>query len=137
MVSACPPDELQHTYLSEGNYTLTLTAHSAEGCVDTAQKIIGIIFADPVLFPDAFTPNDDGINDWFLPITNQEILNYRLVVFNRWGQQVFTSNDPKVGWDGNYLEKAAEMGTYTWRSTCTTSEELNSISLKGWLILIR
>ena len=55
-----------------------------------------------LLFPSAFTPNDDGKNDFFKPFTEGNLLSYELRIYNRWGQVVFASNSPSSGWSGYY-----------------------------------
>lgn len=56
--------------------------------------------------PNVFTPNGDGINDFFVPIPLNNVTDFRhidsirLLVFNRWGNEVFTTNDPAINWSG-------------------------------------
>jgi gliding motility-associated-like protein len=64
-------------------------------------------------FPTAFTPNKDGINEIFIPIGTL-ITEYSLIVFNRWGQLVFKSDDVNYGWDGTYLSKECPVGLYSY-----------------------
>ena len=65
--------------------------------------------------PTGFTPNGDGINDVFRPVGSAEFLtNYEMVVFNRWGQEVFRSTSPTVGWDGRYKGQNAMTGVYAY-----------------------
>jgi len=69
---------------------------------------------DNLFVPSAFSPNGDGKNDLFR-VTNlsfQRILEFR--VFNRWGQEVYSTNDSRAGWDGNYAGVPQEMGSYTY-----------------------
>ena len=51
--------------------------------------------------PSAFTPNHDGKNDLFKPVIGGVALQYKLTIYNRWGQVVFSSGDPAKGWDGS------------------------------------
>jgi gliding motility-associated-like protein len=69
---------------------------------------------DNLFVPSAFSPNGDGKNDVF-KITNlsfQRIMEFR--VFNRWGQEVYSTNDSRAGWDGNWGGVPQGMGTYTY-----------------------
>lgn len=61
--------------------------------------------------PTAFSPNKDGLNDYYKPIT-YDVENYHIQIFNRWGQIVYdgTQNDP--GWDGTYMGMPCELGIY-------------------------
>jgi gliding motility-associated-like protein len=60
---------------------------------------------------NAFSPNGDGVNDLFLT-TNQNLINYRLTIFNRWGNTLFETTDPAAGWNGTYLGGDVPDGTY-------------------------
>lgn len=66
--------------------------------------------------PNAFTPNGDGLNDYFrivgLPPENITMFNIR--IFNRWGQVVYTSNDIREGWDGTFKGEVCPAGDYPW-----------------------
>jgi gliding motility-associated-like protein len=88
-------------------------ASDDKNCVDTATDCGHVI--DPnVYVPSAFSPNGDGLNDWFRPVSrNVEILDF--CVYNRWGQRVherYYDNSP--GWDGNFRGKPCEIGTYLY-----------------------
>lgn len=73
-------------------------------------------------FPNVFSPNDDGFNDFFQVFTNCELFDFRLQVFNRWGGLVFEARDPQAGWDGRLGGKLAPSGVYTWRLDATVVE---------------
>ena len=65
--------------------------------------------------PNAFSPNHDNFNDVFKPVTQRTSLNpYSFSVYNRWGQQLFSTTNPSEGWDGTYQGKECEAGTYTY-----------------------
>ncbi len=68
-----------------------------------------------VALPNAFTPNGDGINDFFAPITQCPIPDYQFRVFNRWGEQVFESNSPDIPWDGIHKGKPAPAEVYFYQ----------------------
>ncbi|HYG15307.1 MAG TPA: gliding motility-associated C-terminal domain-containing protein [Bacteroidia bacterium] len=61
--------------------------------------------------PNSFTPNGDGLNDIFTPYL-VNALNYTLTIYNRWGQQVFTTNGQPAGWDGTFKNETAPAGVY-------------------------
>lgn len=61
--------------------------------------------------PNAFTPDDNGVNDVFLP-KGVEIVKYEMLIFNRWGEHLFTSNVLEVGWDGVYNGEKAKSDVY-------------------------
>ncbi|MBC9908893.1 gliding motility-associated C-terminal domain-containing protein [Chitinophaga varians] len=85
-----------------------------------------------VYVPTAFSPNGDGRNDLFRCRINDDITEYRLQVFNRWGTLVFQSNDPGQAWDG--LRQPA--GGYVWVLTYTDSK-LQARKQQGSLVLVR
>ncbi len=100
------------------SYTVILTAYDKDKtCFDQERKIITI--QDEVLFfiPNTFTPDGSGINDQFTPhfISGVDIYNFRLQIFNRWGEIVFESKDPAVGWDGNYAGDLVKGDVYLWK----------------------
>lgn len=65
-------------------------------------------------FPNAFSPNDDGYNDVF-QAQGIDFVQYSLRIFNRWGEQVFESSDPTIGWDGtNRKGQLVPEGVYVW-----------------------
>jgi gliding motility-associated-like protein len=109
-----------HTFIgNELGFTIVLTAISNLGCVDTTQYFIGY---DPGLvyyIPNSFTPDGDMNNQVFNPVFTSgiDIYHYTMYIFNRWGEIIFESNDPSIGWDGSYgVEgKDAEVGVYTYQ----------------------
>ncbi len=67
-----------------------------------------------VMAPNAFTPNEDELNDVFRPILQCPAETYSLKIFNRWGKMVFETSKPSEGWDGTVNGKAVEPGSYVW-----------------------
>ena len=64
-------------------------------------------------FPNAFSPNGDGVNDYFKPKTYKSIVEFRAIIFNRWGQKLYEWNDVAAeGWDGSYHGSQVKQGTY-------------------------
>lgn len=101
---------------SAGDYFVEVT--DLDGCKggDTLQ----IVPCGSFYFPNAFTPNGDWKNDYFVPVTGG--LNpkgFRLTIFNSWGQILFESSDPTTGWDGSMAGGQAPLGIYTY--VCTYS----------------
>ncbi|HPF91012.1 MAG: gliding motility-associated C-terminal domain-containing protein [Flavobacteriales bacterium] len=84
-------------------YQVCLTAYNYNECVDT---VCNDIVIDDVLFtyiPNAFTPDGDGENDAWWPTANIPVrTNYELLVFDRWGQVVFSTTDPYKAWEGSF-----------------------------------
>lgn len=92
--------------------TYILEVTSPDGCVgyDTVTIFVKDITVAEV--PNAFSPNGDGINDEIFVLSHSvgSLLEYS--IYNRWGQQVFTTNSLTVGWDGTVNGKEAEVGVY-------------------------
>jgi len=100
----------------EGSYTLTLTLLS-NGCQDSASiSLVDFCQQDSVYFPTAFTPDGDLVNDRFGGYA-ESVTNYELVVFNRWGAEVFRSVALEERWNGR-LENGelAPGGLYGFRA---------------------
>jgi gliding motility-associated-like protein len=92
-----------------------------------------------VYIPNAFTPNNDGLNEIFIPQTMCHILDYQLVIFNRWGQIVYNSNDIQSGWDGYYngLPAPEDVYVYSLSYVAELNTEITKKNSSGRLSLIR
>ncbi|MBK7764158.1 MAG: gliding motility-associated C-terminal domain-containing protein [Bacteroidetes bacterium] len=124
------------TFTDTGKYTYALKGITANGCV--GYDTINILVASgPYLnIPNAFSPNGDGNNDVFsILAAGYKRLNYYRI-YNRWGQQVFQTNNFRNGWDGTYNGKACELGTYFWILSAYDLEN-KEIFLKGDVTLVR
>ena len=87
------------------------------GCSDTACfTIYTIDDCNKIVLPKAFSPNNDGNNDEFKPLTNTPIcfvqIDFR--IFDRWGNLVFQSNDINKAWDGNFKGQPMPIDVYVW-----------------------
>ncbi len=94
-----------------GTYALTISSN-CEVLVDTVQFFN--CEACSVYIPNAFSPNDDGINDEFTAYSNCQLESYKLQIFDRWGGHIFNSEDPTMSWDGKYRGKRADTGVYIY-----------------------
>ena len=105
-----------YTYLDTGVFTVTLIASNNYSCKDTIQKNI-VVGSDWALYiPNAFTPeNEDGINDIFLA-KGYGILEFEMLIFDRWGNLIFKSDDITKGWDGkaNAGKEPAQPDVYVY-----------------------
>jgi len=71
--------------------------------------------AEYIYIPNAFSPNEDGLNDEFRPsINGYEPENYKMYIFNRWGNQIFESTDLMHGWNGTYKNSESPQDVYIW-----------------------
>jgi gliding motility-associated-like protein len=107
-----------YVYPDTGTYQVMLVVSAAGGaCPDTAW---GEVRIDPELLiwiPNAFTPNGDGKNDVFTPVFSDitYVDAYELLVFDRWGNLLYTSKEPYRGWDGKYKDQTSQIDTYVYR----------------------
>lgn len=92
--------------------------------------------------PNVFTPNEDNLNDTYNAYIEDEIevTNFLLKIYNRWGQLVFESDDPTLGWNGEYKNEKQPTETYLYIVTgeikiCSDIPE--SFKIKGDLSLLR
>ncbi|RYZ55035.1 MAG: gliding motility-associated C-terminal domain-containing protein [Sphingobacteriales bacterium] len=84
------------------------------GCRSMDSVMVNIDYRDNLFVPSAFTPNGDGTNDVFrvTNVTFQRLMEFR--VFNRWGQEIYSTNDPRKGWDGTWKGVPQDMGAYQY-----------------------
>lgn len=126
--------------LKDGKYTFLQNYNG--GCISSHINIF-LVDCDKdcgsmsLLIPNAFTPNKDNLNDVFLPIIIQDCFEvYDFKIYDRWGELVFSTTNLKQGWDGNYKNKACELGTYYYLIQ-TTSKTNKKGLYKGDVNLIR
>jgi gliding motility-associated-like protein len=91
---------------------------------------------DTVYFPTAFTPNNDGRNDLFRGLGNRSVRDYKLTIYNRWGQPVFTTTNVISGWNGKLGEIEQATGLYIWLATYRTPAGVLK-KAKGTVMLLR
>lgn len=120
-----------------GTYLVTLIVTTDNGCKDTASKTVKIEPAHSVYIPTAFTPNEDEKNQEFC-IRGFGIIeeDYSLVIFNRWGQQVFFTNSINECWNGKLNGTNAENGTYVYKLIYKDTQQIKHIR-KGIVTLFR
>jgi gliding motility-associated-like protein len=105
------------TFNAEGTYTVTLYITDEFGCTDEFEIQIKVnpVTSEPtessLEMPNVFTPNNDGQNDYFKPISIN-MIEERLQIFNRWGQLLFEGNEVGVKWDGTFNGADVHEGTY-------------------------
>ena len=92
-------NEINHTYSDTGTYQVSLSIQSDSGCIDVAWQTIIISPTFTVYIPNAFTPNNDLDNDFFLPIVDG-VAEYEFSVYDRFGNRIFNTEKTNVAWDG-------------------------------------
>ncbi|NBP30340.1 MAG: hypothetical protein EBV23_12340, partial [Flavobacteriia bacterium] len=133
--------EGSHTYNNtSGGYFVTLIASSPSGCTDSITQFIG--YQEPLIYyiPNTFTPDQDQFNPTWKPIFTSgfEPYDYHALIYNRWGELIWESYNPFMGWDGTYgMQLHAQPGTYTWEIVFGTKVSDEKIQLTGTLNLLR
>jgi gliding motility-associated-like protein len=104
---------------TEGDYIVTLVATDTNGCSDQTQLLISSSETVRLNVPNTVTIDDNGLNELFFPVFSnfEEILNFKLEIFDRWGELIFETKDIQGGWDGTYRGVDVQSGTYTWKVT--------------------
>jgi gliding motility-associated-like protein len=121
-----------------------LVAINTHQCTDTAVKIVQI--SGDIQFPNAFTPDPTGskgghysLSDYsnhiFFPVS-QGVNEFKIQIFNRWGELVFESNDINIGWDGYYKGQICQQDVYVYQATATFVDG-RKVEKKGDVLLIR
>jgi gliding motility-associated-like protein len=90
--------------------------------------------ADMIFVPNAFTPNDDRLNDVLYAKAYFLIEAFDMKIYNRWGQQIFSTNSLFIGWDGRMNNSKAPPGLYTWTVSYKRNGKL--YTQKGTVLLI-
>ena len=118
-----------------GNYRLLVTDNY--GCKGEDEINVQVKPCLEGLFPpDAFTPNNDGINDAYRVLLFGNIISYNLRIFNRFGEQVFHTKDNTTGWPGTLKGKPQPAGTYIWKCSYQL-QGADAKEQKGSFMLIR
>lgn len=109
-----------HTYSLEKEYTVTLTVTYPFGCVYTLTISLLIEKGYLLVIPSAFTPNSDGINDTFRPVSKR-LKNIKMDVYDSWGSIIYSeTGDVLTGWNGKINDINAENGNYYSMITAET-----------------
>lgn len=128
-----------HQFTSIGTYNVKLTATDINNCSDSIVKPVNVKDLTSAFFPNAFNPNGDGLNDVFKPY-GTNITNYKLIIFDRAGREIFITKDPEIGWDGTQNGVLLQEGVYVWLAAFSYDYGNNlyrDLKLKGTVTLIR
>ena len=92
--------------------TYTVTVTDVNGCQSSDDVTIHY---DPIIYvPNTFTPDEDEFNQSFLAVGGN-IESFQMLIFDRWGEVIFESNNMQFGWDGTYNGQKCQDGTYIWK----------------------
>ncbi len=97
-----------HTYADSGTYCIRLSVTDVNGCIDSTIQCLDVGTAYTFYIPSAFTPNNDNINDVFAP-KGTDVKDFEMYIFDRWGNQVFYTQDMNTGWNGGKNNNGAKI----------------------------
>jgi len=106
-----------HEFSAVGSYEVWLVAENKYGCKDSTMGEIIILDLYTFYAPNAFTPNGDGVNDYFIPqSTNLDYTTFELYLYDRWGELIYFTEDPNAPWDGRAKssKQIVQQDVYTW-----------------------
>ncbi len=110
-----------HTFGYDGSHDVWLLVQDVNGCYDSIMQTI-----KPPLFvygPNAFSPDGDGHNDIF-KFKGMGIEHFELMIFNRWGEMLFSANSIDIGWAGNYKGEPVPTGVYVYKVRAESYENV-------------
>lgn len=126
-----------HEYNEPGDYTVSLFIENEGNCESIYTNTICIELTNDMIVPNAFSPNGDGVNDYF-KATGVGVATYELNIYNRWGEKIFNSTDIGDAWDGIYNDKPAQTGVYVYELYFSINREPEKLNYwKGNVTLVR
>ena len=124
------------TIYPTSDMTVHLMVVSPNGCKDYDSVVIHVLQCRPPMVPNAFSPNGDGLDDIFKIMNPEDFGNLNsFMIFNRWGQLIYNTNEKSKGWDGKFQGIDQEVGGYVYM--IITNCNSNQVQVKGNVILIR
>jgi gliding motility-associated-like protein len=136
-------DQNPETTLPEGvggTYPVELLVTNVDGCSDSISGLLEVNEVFNLYVPNAFTPNDDRVNDaFFVEAAGLEPGSFRMDIFNRWGESVYSSTYPDGAWTGSFQggEYFVPDGVYTYRISMRSSETGELLEVVGNVTLMR
>jgi gliding motility-associated-like protein len=116
------------------------TATSITAQFFTTDTVIAWLKPQEYVFyaPNSFTPNGDGINDVFIPVSNVvDLLSYEFDVFDRWGAVIYSTRNPNAAWDGTAGGTPLPNGVYVFRAYAVDAVKKDRHELFGHVTLFR
>lgn len=125
-----------HTYSQPGEFEVFLITKTIHGCADTTFATVVITLEIKLYFPNAFTPNNDGLNDVF-EIKGTPITDYHIYIYDRTGTQVWSAHDFETQWDGKDQHgNAVQAGTYVYK-IMGTDHNYKTLSFTGTVTVLK
>lgn len=125
--------ESQAVLITEpGGYSIEMFNSGACYSSDTI-KVLELCDASSFFVPNTFTPNNDGFNEGFRP-KGENIFEYEMRIYNRWGQKLFYTENLQTSWDGTFLGRKAPIGVYVYKIDYTGISPENSKAYKKTVV---
>ena len=136
-ITSNSPDPQTHEYQSKGEYEIKLVVANDFGCKDSMVRPIKLVLY-ALYIPNTFSPNGDGINDTFSP-KGEGISEYELIIFDRWGNLIFTSDDINIGWNGivDGGSETAQIDSYVYVVNVTSEHDKKTYTHRGVIQLVK
>jgi len=125
----------QPNYPGSGEYIISLVVYNIGNCESSTSSPLCVLPATPIFIPDIFSPNGDDAND-VLYVRSQGIVSMVFVVYNRWGEKVFESDQIAHGWDGQHRGKPSPSGNYFYYLQASLNDG-STEEMSGEISLIR
>ncbi|MCW3077151.1 MAG: hypothetical protein JWO32_1760 [Bacteroidetes bacterium] len=131
-------NNITYSFSDTGCTRFKLIARNENNCSDTIQKNVCVIEGFNFWIPDCFTPDNDNLNETFIPKGTAWVeKNYLFEVFNRWGTRIFHTNDSTQGWTGKASENISDPSdVYLWRVSVTDNLDI-AHEMKGFVLLLK
>ncbi|MBW8683121.1 T9SS type B sorting domain-containing protein [Chitinophaga rhizophila] len=139
-VTSTAPEPVAQQYYptrKEQDYRIRLIVQDTENCHDTVDHVITAVTSCYIDVPTAFSPNNDGKNDFLYPLSAYKATDLEFSVYNRLGQLVFQTTNWTQKWDGTVNGLPADIGTYVWMLRYTIRESGKKVFRKGTTVLLR
>ena len=129
-----------HEFTAPGTYDVNLIVYNEYACSDTALNQILVNPSLTVFVPNTFTPNGDENNQLFYPVfsgSNFDRKDYSFLIYNRWGEVVFQTDNIQAAWDGFHKGAPCMQGTYSWEIAYVENSSKEIKHLHGHVNLVR
>lgn len=124
---------------ASGNQIFQLVVATPQGCTNEVTSVLNVIEDAAIYIPNSFSPDGDGFNNSF-QVSGKNIASefFELSIYNRWGELIFSSQDPTIGWDGAVADRGtAPTGVYTYHVTYRFTNQEKSQTITGHLNLLK
>jgi gliding motility-associated-like protein len=112
-------ENTSYFFTDAGVYPVVLVVSNKWGCADTVVKAVKVNPDFTIYVPNVFTPNEDELNETFLPVLRGTKL-YTMKIYDRWGAKLFETNNSTIGWDGSYKGEPCKEDIYIWKINLST-----------------